>query len=107
MPKRDWALSALTRTIPRSQPVATSETVLTLDRGDERIAPRFIVRRRHTLRRQARFDRIGDGQFPSQHPSDNQAMYRKSFFEPFLQAPGGAGIDPFQLSKDFCKASLA
>src|SRR5262249_28523832 len=56
----------------------------------------------HTLhRRQARFDRIGGGQFPSQHPSDTQAMYRQRFFQPFLQAAVSAGIDPFQLSKDF------
>ena len=64
-------------------------------------APTLYVSRHPLDRGQARFDRVGGGQFPPQHCSDTQAMHRQRFFQPFLQAPGSARIDPFQLPEDF------
>src|SRR5260370_1256411 len=64
-------------------------------------APTLYVSRHPLHRRQARFDRVGGGQFPPQHRSYTQAMHRQRFFQSFLQAPGGARIDPFQLPEDF------
>jgi hypothetical protein len=64
-------------------------------------APTLYVSRHPLHGRQARFDRVGSGQFPPQHRSYSQAMYRQRFFQPLLQAPGSARIDSFQLPKDF------
>ena len=64
-------------------------------------APTLYVSRHPLHRRQARFDRVGGGQFPPQHPSYTQAMDHQRFFQPFLQAPGSSWIDALQLPEDF------
>jgi hypothetical protein len=58
-------------------------------------SPTLYVSRHPLHRGQTRFDRVGGGQFPTQHRSYTQAMHRQRFFQPFLQAPGSARIDPF------------
>src|SRR6516162_3498260 len=63
--------------------------------------PTFYVPSHPLHRRQARFDRVGGGEFPTQHRSDTQAMHRQRFFQPFLKTPGSARINPFQLPEDF------
>src|SRR5262249_3777597 len=64
-------------------------------------SPAFYVACHSLHRRQARFDRIGGGQFPPQHPSDTQAMHRQRLVQSFCQASRRARINPFQLSEDF------
>src|SRR5215469_1213907 len=64
-------------------------------------SPAFYVPRHPLHRRQARSDRVGSRQFPPQHPSYAQAMYRQRLFQPLLQASSRTRIDPFQLPEDF------
>src|SRR5207247_1366371 len=67
-------------------------------------APTLYVSRHPLHRRQARFDRIGRGQFPTQHCSYSQPMYGQRFFQPFLKTPGSARIDSLQLPEDFLQS---
>jgi hypothetical protein len=69
-------------------------------------APTLYVPGHPLNRRQARFRRVGGGQFPAQHRSYTDAVHHQRFFQPFLQAPGGARIDPLQLPEDFLQRSF-
>ena len=70
-------------------------------------APTFYVSRHPLDRGQARFDRVGGGEFAPQHCSYTQAMHRQRFFQPFLQAGAALGLIRSNCRKIFCKASLA
>jgi hypothetical protein len=58
-------------------------------------APTLYVASHPLHRGQTRFDRVGGGQFPTEHRSYTQAMHRQRFFQPFLQAPGSTRIEVY------------